>query len=208
MSNSLLHNPVVGKRESTAPEHEPHPVARGSMPIGATRRRLAGIAVTAASIAAMTTVASWPPATATAAPPVVVAEGEFDNVYPVSADDFACDVDVVIHETGRLRITEYSDGDGNLTQVHVHVDGTTRVTSDYGESVDRWVENHTYDAEALTYTLAGNIYNVHAGAGGILVNDSGRVVLDATTDEPITIQGPHQALAGDIGDLCAVLGGH
>lgn len=157
-------------------------------------------------VAAFTaTLAGWSPTTASAAPPVVVEEGEFDNTFEVTADQFECDVDVVVHESGFIRVTEFRDSDGNLTKFHSHINATTRVTSEHGTIVDRWVENVTFDAVDLTRTFTGNIYNVHAGAGGVLVNDSGRLVFDDTTGEPIVINGPHEAFAGDFADACAAL---
>lgn len=170
-----------------------------------TKRRTVGLTLVAAVTAAL---AGWSPTTASAATPVVVEEGEFDNTFAVPADQFECDVDVVVHIAGIFRVTEFLDRDGKLSRVRSHTNATTRITSEHGTIVDRWVENVTFDAGDLTRTFTGNIYNVHSGAGGILVNDSGRLVFDETTGEPIIVNGPHQGFAGDFADACAALEDH
>ena len=142
---------------------------------------------------------------AAAAKPVVVFEADFDDTFVVPAEEFICGVEATIHEVGSVKVTDYFDKDGNFVRGHVRVRGTTHVTTEFGEVVDRWSWNGFFDPETLTDTQVGNIFNVHAGPGGVLVNDSGRIVIDVTTGQANVINGPHQAWFGDFDDACAVL---
>lgn len=157
-----------------------------------------------AAIATTTMVAVVGATPASAAKPAVVHEQDFDNTSVVP-DDPVCGVDVTIHEVGSVKVTEFYNNDGTLARVRAHVAGTTTITSESGEVVNRWAQNITFDPDTLTDTITGNSYNVHAGAGGVLVNDSGRIVIDLTTGEAIVINGPHQAWFGEFDDACAVL---
>ena len=106
---------------------------------------------------------------------------------------------------GSFKVTLFFDRDGTLAAVHEHVMATTTVTSAYGQTVDRWVQNNRFDPDDLTVAITGNPWNAHGGAGGVLINDSGRLVIDVTTDEAIVVNGPHQAWFGDFGGACSVL---
>ena len=159
------------------------------------------LAVVAGTVSALALVAGH----VAAAPPVVVDEGTFDDTFEVPADEFFCDVDVTVNEVGSFRVTDFYDRDGNFVRGRVHVMGTLTVTSAYGQAVDRWAQNDTFDPEDLTVTFTGNPWNTHAGAGGVLVNDSGRIVVDVTTGEAVVVNGPHQAFFGDFDALCEVL---
>jgi Tfp pilus tip-associated adhesin PilY1 len=142
---------------------------------------------------------------ASAAPPAVVVEGDFENTFFVPAADDVCGVDTMVHEVGSVKITEFYDNDGDMIRARRKVMGTTTVTTEFGQVVDRWSENGTFDPGTLTVTVTGNPYNVHAGTGGVLVNDSGRIVIDTRTDEALVVNGPHQARFGEFEDACAVL---
>jgi hypothetical protein len=146
---------------------------------------------------------------ASAAQPQVVENATFDDTFTVPAAEDRCGVDTEVHEVGSSKVTEYFDNDGNFTKAHVKVNATTTVTSQYGQIVDRWAWSGWFDAENLTFTQSGNVYNAHngAGGGGVLVNDSGRIVIDDTTGEALVINGPHQAWFDDFDDACAVLAG-
>ena len=72
--------------------------------------------------------------------------------------------------------------------------------------VDRWSFNGFFDPETLTETQVGNIYNVHAGPGGVLVNDSGRTIVVDSTGEILFNAGPLEAFERDLtDDICAQL---
>jgi len=142
---------------------------------------------------------------AAAAKPVVVVDEDFENTFVSPAEESVCGVEETIHEVGSVKITDYFDNDGNFVRGKIHVMGTTHISTEFGELVDRWSWNGFFDPETLTDTQVGNIFNVHAGPGGVLVNDSGRLVIDVTTGEALVINGPHQAWFGEFDDACAVL---
>ena len=142
---------------------------------------------------------------AAAAKHVVVVDEDFDDTFVVPAEDSVCGVEETIHDVGSFKVTEYFDNDGNFVRAKVRAMGTTHVSTEFGEVVDRWSWSGTFDPETVTFTQAGNVFNVHAGAGGVLVNDSGRIVIDEVTGEALVINGPHQAWFGEFDDACAVL---
>jgi hypothetical protein len=146
---------------------------------------------------------------ASAAQPEVVVNETFDDTFSVPAAEDPCGVDTEVRQVGKVRITDYFDNDGNFTKAHIKVNGTTTLTTEFGEVVDRWTLSEWFDFETLTSTQSGNVYNVHnpGGGGGVLVNDSGRIVIDTTTGEALVINGPHQAWFDDFDDACAVLAG-
>ena len=142
---------------------------------------------------------------AVAAKPVVVVDEDFDDMFVLSVEESTCGVEETVHEVGSAKTTHYFDKDGNFVRGNIHMMGTTTVTTEFGEVVDRWSWNGFFDPATLTLTQVGNVFNVHAGPGGVLVNDSGRLVIDVTTGEALVINGPHQAWFGEFDDACAVL---
>ena len=142
---------------------------------------------------------------ASAAPPAVVVEEEFENTFFLPAGQEPCGVDTVVHEVGSAKITEFYDNDGDTIRSRRKAMGTTTITTEFGQIVDRWSETAVLDPETGTLTVTGNPFNVHAGAGGVLVNDSGRIVIDLSTGETLVVNGPHQWWFGDFDDACAVL---
>ena len=130
---------------------------------------------------------------------------DFENTFFVPAEDDVCGVDTTVHEAGSVKITEFYDNEGNLIRARTKVMGTTTITTDFGHVVDRWSQSRTFDPETLTDTVTGNPWNVHGGAGGVLVNDSGRIVIDLATSDALVINRPHQTWFGEFDDACAVL---
>lgn len=114
-----------------------------------------------------------------------------------------CPFEVVLQGTVRARITVWSDKDGEFSKSRIHIQGTTHVSSDHGTAVNRWVENIQLDPSTMTEARTGNSFNVHAGPGGVLVNDSGRVVVDINGDI-ISAAGP-RATDDEFAELCARL---
>jgi hypothetical protein len=159
---------------------------------------------TAAAVGAMLGLGVGP---ATAAPPSTFIDETFDEEFVEPAESNPCGVEATIHERGSVRVTDYFDEDGNFVRGMAHVRGTTTVTTAYGQTIDRWSFTEHFDPESLTVMQAGNIFNVHPSDGGrILVNDSGRIVIDVTTGEALEINGPHDAWEGDFDALCEVIG--
>lgn len=140
---------------------------------------------------------------ALAAPPEVVLQDSFEETFTVPAGAF-CDVAVTFHNVGTIKLTEFSDADGNVVRMTAHLGGTTTVTSDHGQVVNRWRQYGVFDPAENTITWSGNSFNVHAGAGGILANVSGHWVEDAATGEVTVVGGPHEDPTSDPDALAAV----
>lgn len=161
--------------------------------------RRAVVTTLAAVISAVLLMAS----PAVAAAPQVVLQDSVDETFTVPAGAF-CGVAVTFHDVGTIKLTEFSDADGNLVRMTVHLGGTTTVTSDHGKVVNRWRQFGVFDPATNTITWSGNSFNVHAGAGGILANVSGHWVQDAATEEVTVVGGPHQDPTSDADVLAAV----
>lgn len=145
------------------------------------------------------------PSAALAVPPTVVADFEDSISEDIPAEFAPCGFGIHIEESVSVRVTEFYDQDGLVDRITVHVRGTTVWSTDHGEVWEHWNVNEVFDPNELTSTQTGSPWNGHAGAGGIVINDSGRIVIDVTNGEALVINGPHQAWEGDFEAFCEVL---
>jgi hypothetical protein len=163
-------------------------------------RRLVGAAAVITGTMAIGTAS-----VATAASTEVVVEERFDEEF---VDPFLCEEGpVTFNEKGAVRITQFFDNDGNFVKETLHIHATTTLTGDGGELFDRWAWAGTFDPATNTYFERGNQWNVHSGAGGVLVNDSGliRVQVDETGFEILKVAGPRDTIPDGPGDPCGIL---
>lgn len=120
---------------------------------------------------------------------------EFDIVFgdPIGAD--LCGVDeLTTHLSGVQRVTEFSDKDGALVEVHVNVTATAEVTGD-GELLawDNYGFMVVFDLTEGTETDLGSPFNTHVHGEGVVINDSGRIVLSLEDGSLLEVRGPHEA---------------
>ena len=167
-------------------------------------------------VAVMAVVTLLTPMAASADPPIVW-EDEFVEELPfgyLDADGewvWVCGFPVFGENTIAEKITTYLNKDGSLRRARLHLSGSTLWTNESGDEVwENWAWTGTYDPDTETFTQTGILWNAHMGAGGILVHDSGRVVLDVSAGPdvpgtPLVVNGPHQALEGDFSGLCGAL---
>lgn len=157
-------------------------------------------AVTTAAVIAATV------ATASAAPPsftVDVEEGSESGSY--AAGEF-CDVPVDWTDTWKVTSKARFDRDGTFVKATVHGHDAATWTSEYGEVFKRRAWAGTYDPATDLFTVRGNQQNLHAGAGGVFVNDSGRTIVVDSTGEILFNAGPLEAFERDLtDDICAQL---
>lgn len=185
-------------------DSHPAPTVTPTPPRRRTSARLlkGAVAVATMSLGAVTLASE-----ATAAPPNVVLDQEFEWNSVIPAEEFECGVEATLREVGTVRRTLFFDRDGNVVRVVTKVNGTNTITTEFGEAVDRYAEVIRIDTEEGTRTINGNTWNVHAaGGGGVLVNDSGRFVVDLTTGEVVAVNGPRDTFFGNFDALCTVLG--
>ena len=121
----------------------------------------------------------------------------FEGVIPAGE---ICDFPVGISEEVKVSETAWFNGDDELIKAHVTVNGTTVWSGPGGSAVERWAWSGWFDPVAMTFSQAGNKWNVHKD--GLVVHDKGLVVFDDTTGEPIRISGPHQVLTEGLDALC------
>jgi len=146
--------------------------------------------------------------TAAAAPPERVENFEetFQGEVPAGA---LCDFALSIDETYNVRITLFTDKDGNVTE-QVKYNRVTKVTGPGGSLIDRGSTMETLYADG-SVKVAGNRYSAHQPGGGILLNGSGlllgefAIVGDFDSFEIIETRGPSQDIT-DFPRVCEFLG--
>lgn len=147
------------------------------------------------------------PTAAAAGPPEVVFEETFEWGPELDAglSDF-CGFDVWVQGSDRVKTTVFFDKDGAERLVRTKINGEQHFWTDHGTTAfDRWGFSVMEDLVAENVSVNGNVWNVHAGGGGILVNDSGKIVFEFSTGDVI-IHGPHDAFFEDPAiALCAGL---
>lgn len=140
-----------------------------------------------------------------AAKPDVVVDEDFLNEFTIPAGEL-CDFPVDLVESGHERITEFLSGDGDLVKAHVQVRGTGMWTGPGGTATEHFAWSGIFDAEAMTFTQNGNVWNLHMGAGGTILHDKGQIVFDENTGDAIRIKGPHDVWDDGLGALCDAIG--
>jgi hypothetical protein len=84
---------------------------------------------------------------------------------------------VWVTDTDSAKVTLFFNKDGSVNHEGVHVRGSTEWTGPSGATAwKHWAWSGKFFPETATFTQSGNVYNVHAGAGGVLVNDKGEIV--------------------------------
>jgi hypothetical protein len=159
-------------------EHQPIPTSRGRTDRRHSARRTHRRSAAAAFASIVLGASALAGTTANAAGPEAEAL-ELEGTTRFAAGEL-CPFEIVLRETVRARITIWSDEGGEMTRGRIHIRGTTHVSSDHGAATNRWVENIEFDPATGTEARTGNSFNVHAGPGGVLVNDSGRIVADGS----------------------------
>ena len=181
---------------------------RKGYPMNRITRSAVGVIASAAFVAVAL------PSQASAEKPFVLDEGQFSDDFEIPAEFGPCDFDMRIQEEVSFKVTVFFDKNGETRQAKIHANGTTHWGLPGEDSVvtDRWVTNtflelaagSTPETPPLSETVVGNPWNAHAGAGGVLVNDSGRIVFDENGDV-VSVSGPHEAFFGEFDDFCAAI---
>ncbi len=176
--------------------------------MGRFARTTIGVLVATAGVAA--TMAT----PAAADKPLVFDEGQFSEDFVIPAEFGPCDFDVRLQEEGSFKVTVFFDNDGETRQAKIHTNGTSRwgLPGEDAVVTEHWVNNTFLElapgsdenTPPLGVAVVGNPWNAHAGAGGILVNDSGRIVFDENGDL-VSVSGPHEAFFGEFDDFCAAI---
>lgn len=113
--------------------------------------------------------------------------------------------------TGRFAvtrsITDFTDVDGNVLRRETHIRFVGSETNDAtGKSLPvDGVRHMTFDFVDDTFTETGVLRHVTVPGGGIVLHDSGRLVLGLDDDEVIGVAGPHELFGGDLAAFCAAL---
>ena len=147
---------------------------------------------------------------AEAATPVVVEKhNELTRVFAGLEDCQA--YDYTFTTTGRFAvtrsITDFTDDDGNVLRRETHIRFVGSETNDAtGKSLPvDGVRHITLDFVNDTFTETGVLRHVTVPGGGIVLHDSGRLVLGLDDDEVLGVAGPHELFGGDLAAFCAAL---
>lgn len=150
-------------------------------------------------------------AMAAAAPPERLAQVEYDETTLLEAGGDYCDFDIERRDVGGYTEKAFFDNAGRPVRVTYHERGTSYFSLPGGEVqvVDQFSDYQVLEIDPetnlrLSDTRTGNKSSIHGGPGGILVNSSGRIVLDAD-GMPIVENGPKQAERAEFDPLCARL---
>lgn len=125
----------------------------------------------------------------------------FDDVIPAGE---ICEFPVGISERVKVNETAWFDSDGVLIKAQVHVNGTTVWSGPGGSATEHWSWNGFFDPETMTFSQAGNVWNVHQN--GLVIHDKGLIVFEDTTGDVLKVAGPHEVFFEGLGALCEAIG--
>jgi hypothetical protein len=101
----------------------------------------------------------------------------------------------------------YYDESGNLIKevIWAHFVGTDTNDST-GKSLRDTGQRHiTFDYVNNTITESGVLRHITVPGSGIVLHESGRVIVSLTDESVIFMAGPHQLFEGDLAEFCAAL---
>jgi hypothetical protein len=161
-------------------------------------------------LAASVLVAAVLATTAAAAAPVVVEKNNtFTRVFTGVDECSALGYDFTITAEFQIRrsVTDFYDNSGTLLREVVHVTFVGSETNDVnGKSVPVNGQRHiVFDFVNGTITETGVLRHVTVQGQGIILHESGRVVVDLETEELLFEAGPKELFQGDLTALCEVL---
>ena len=107
-------------------------------------------------------------------------------------------------------VTDFYDSEGNLIREVLHVRFVGTATNDVtGKTIPvTGVRHLVFDFVSGTFTETGVLRHVTVPGEGIVLHESGRIVLPLEEGlEPLFVAGPHQLLEADVAAFCAALAG-
>ena len=109
-------------------------------------------------------------------------------------------------------VIDFYDNEGNLLREVLHVRFVGTATNDVtGKTIPvTGVRHLEFDFVDGTFTETGVLRHVTVPGEGIVLHESGRIVLPLEPEEglePLFVGGPHQLMEGDVTAFCAALAG-
>jgi hypothetical protein len=151
------------------------------------------LTLTAAALVALASPAAW------ASPPdkdVFLDSFTFDDTWTCPG------LTITQHNEERDTVTVFSP-----TRVRVQRHGVATLSANGKTLTSNFSAQIFLDPTSTVEKVVGTVYNVQVPGRGRVLLDAGNVVYDYSTF-PLTIlhlAGPHQALTGDVGELCGYL---
>jgi hypothetical protein len=149
------------------------------------------------------------PVAAAASPVVVEKNSTFTRLFPGLTDCQAYGYSFTFTEEYQVTrsVTDFYGDNGTLLREVAIVRFVGTSTNDTtGKSIAVTGHRHiTFDFVNGTFTETGVLRHVTVSGQGIILHESGRIVSGLDTEELLFLAGPHELLAGDLADYCAVL---
>lgn len=103
----------------------------------------------------------------------------------------------------------YFDSRGTLVKevIWAHFVGTDSNDSTGKSLRDTGERRIVFDFVNNTITESGVLRHITAPGSGIVLHESGRIIVSLVEDSVIFMAGPHQLFAGNVADFCAALAG-
>ena len=103
----------------------------------------------------------------------------------------------------------YFDSGGTLVKevIWAHFVGTDTNDSNGTSLRDTGERRIVFDFVNNTITESGVLRHITAQGSGIVLHESGRLVVSLVDESVIFMAGPHELLTGDVGEFCAALAG-
>ena len=152
--------------------------------------------VSAAFVVALCALVATAPAQAEGKQRVVVER--FSDSYELAipcADFGPYTFDNVVRGTEHVQVTEVFAADGSLLQVVFNMQlSETDTNSETGEALTlKGAIHEVWDFAANTRTMSGKVYLATRSGAGIVIQETGRIVMTLDTREALFVAGPHEA---------------
>ena len=165
-----------------------------------------------AVVVAMCALASTAPAHAEGKQRVVVERFTQSYEFAIPCGDFGpYAFDNLVSGTEHVQVTEVSAADGTLLQVVFNMQlSETDTNGETGAALTlKGAVHEVWDFASNTRTMSGKVYLSTKSGAGIVIQETGRIVMTLDTREAFFVAGPHKAFfAGGIDPaVCAELAG-
>lgn len=163
-----------------------------------------------AVVVALSALAATAPAHAEGKQRVVVERFTQSYEFAIPCGDFGpYAFDNLVSGTEHVQVTEVSAADGTLLQVVFNMQlSETDTNGETGAALTlKGAVHEVWDFASNTRTMSGKVYLSTKSGAGIVIQETGRIVMTLDTREALFVAGPHKAFfAGGIDPaVCAEL---
>jgi len=129
-----------------------------------------------------------------------------EHIAVLEPESTLCGFPISLDFNGQGTFEVFFDAEGNLVRGHILEHSTGTLSANGIELRFTSTDNQFFDLRTLTLVEVGLVFRYSAPGVGVVLIDRGRLIWNLDDDgPPIFEAGPHPALHGDLGELCAVL---